>query len=76
MKVSLAQLRKQLEKPPVAAAGASSATAARAQAAVVVDMTGSLLEFELAVIEIKAWSEVVWKNSSREVHTVTACYPR
>ena len=72
VKVSLAQLRKQLEKPPVAAAAASSATAAQAKPAVVVDMTGSLLVFEPAVIEIKAGQTVVWKNSSREVHTVTA----
>ena len=35
-------------------------------------MTGSLLVFEPAVIEIKAGQTVVWKNSSREVHTVTA----
>ncbi len=73
VKVPLAQLRKQLEKPPVAAAAAaSSATAAQAKPAVVVDMTGSLLVFEPAVIEIKAGQTVVWKNSSREVHTVTA----
>ena len=72
VKVSLAQLRKQLEKPPVAAAAASSATATQVKRAVVVDMTGSLLVFEPAVIEIKAGQTVVWKNSSREVHTVTA----
>ena len=72
VKVSLAQLKKQSEKPPVAAAAASSSTAAQAKPAVVVDMTGSLLVFEPAVIEIKAGQTVVWKNSSREVHTVTA----
>ena len=72
VKVPLAQLKKQLEKPPVAAAAASSSTAAQAKPAVVVDMTGSLLVFEPAVIEIKAGQTVVWKNSSREVHTVTA----
>ena len=71
VKVPLAQLKKQLEKPPLAAA-ASSSTAAQAKPAVVVDMTGSLLVFEPAVIEIKAGQTVVWKNSSREVHTVTA----
>jgi len=72
VKVPLAQLRKELEKPPVAAAAASPTTAAKAKPAVVVDMTGSLLVFEPAVIEIKAGQTVVWKNSSREVHTVTA----
>jgi len=72
VKVPLAQLRKQLEKLPVAAVAASSATAAQAKPTVVVDMTGSLLVFEPAVIEIKAGQTVVWKNSSREVHTVTA----
>lgn len=71
VKVPLAQLKKQLQKPPLAAA-ASSSTAAQAKPAVVVDMTGSLLVFEPAVIEIKAGQTVVWKNSSREVHTVTA----
>jgi len=73
VKVPLAQLRKELEKPPVAAAPSPSpTTAAKAKPAVVVDMTGSLLVFEPAVIEIKAGQTVVWKNSSREVHTVTA----
>ena len=72
VRVSLAQLKKQSEKPPVAAAAASSSTAAQAKPAVVVDMTGSLLVFEPSVIEIKAGQTVVWKNSSREVHTVTA----
>ena len=58
VKVPLAQLKKQLEKPPLAAA-ASSSTAAQAKPAVVVDMTGSLLVFEPAVIEIKAGQTVV-----------------
>jgi plastocyanin len=41
--------------------------------AVVVDMTGELLVFEPALLEIRAGQTVVWKNSSaREVHTVTA----
>ena len=50
----------------------SSAAAGKTQPAVVVDMTGSLLVFEPAIIEVKAGQTVVWKNSSREVHTVTA----
>jgi plastocyanin len=67
VKVSLAELQKQSEKARVA-----SATAARGKPAVVVDMTGSLLVFEPEIIEIKAGQTVAWKNSSREVHTVTA----
>ena len=72
VKVSLTQLRKQLEKPQAAPSSASSAAAGPIQPAVVVDMTGSLLVFEPAIIEVKAGQTVVWKNSSREVHTVTA----
>jgi len=72
VKVSLAQLRKQLGKPQAAAPNAPSAAAGQIQPAAVVDMTGSLLVFEPATIEIKAGQTVVWKNSSREVHTVTA----
>jgi plastocyanin len=72
VKVSLAQLRKQLGKPRAAASNASSAAARQIQPAAVVDMTGSLLVFEPATIEIKSGQTVVWKNSSREVHTVTA----
>ena len=70
--VSLAQLRKQLEAPPASASSDSSAKAGQIQPAVVVDMTGSLLVFEPATIEVRAGQTVVWKNSSREVHTVTA----
>jgi plastocyanin len=72
VKVSLTQLRKQFEKPRAAPSSASSAAAGQIQPAVVVDMTGSLLVFEPAIIEVKAGQTVVWKNSSREVHTVTA----
>ena len=70
--VSLTRLRKQLEKTQTAPSRASSAATARTEPAVVVDMTGSLLVFEPAIIEVKAGQTVVWKNSSREVHTVTA----
>ena len=70
--VSLAQLRKQLETPPAARSSASSAKAGQIQPPVVVDMTGSLLVFQPATIEVRAGQTVVWKNSSREVHTVTA----
>ena len=72
VKVSLAQLRKQLERPQAVPSSASSAASGKTQPAVVVDMTGSLLVFEPATIEVKAGQTVVWKNSSREVHTVTA----
>ena len=71
-KVSLTKLRKQLEKPQAALPSAPTTAAAQARPAVVVDMTGSLLVFEPATIEVKAGQTVVWKNSSREVHTVTA----
>jgi plastocyanin len=70
VKVSLSQLRKQSENARVAATGASAA-AGQGKPAVVVDMTGSLLVFEPEVIQIKAGQTVAWKNSSREVHTVT-----
>jgi plastocyanin len=72
VKVSLTQLRKQLEKPEAAPSSASSPATGQIRPAVVVDMTGSLLVFEPAIIEVKAGQTVVWKNSSREVHTVTA----
>jgi plastocyanin len=70
--VSLTRLRQQLEKPQTAPSSASPAASGPTQPAVVVDMTGSLLVFEPAIIEVKAGQTVVWKNSSREVHTVTA----
>lgn len=35
-------------------------------------MTGELLVFEPPTITIKAGQTVLWKNSSQEVHTVTA----
>lgn len=69
--LSLAQLRKQL-KMSATRSSASSAKAGQIQPAVVVDMTGSLLVFEPASIEVKVGQTVLWKNSSREVHTVTA----
>jgi plastocyanin len=72
VKVSLAQLRKQLEGPQAVPSSTSSAASKKTQPAVVVDMTGSLLVFEPAIIEVKAGQTVIWKNSSREVHTVTA----
>jgi plastocyanin len=72
VKVSLTQLRKQLTKEKAAPASTSSAAANRIKPAVVVDMTGSLLVFEPASIKVKAGQTVMWKNSSREVHTVTA----
>jgi plastocyanin len=78
VKVSVGQLRKQLEKSKATASKATAGTApsaapAQLKAAVVVDMTGELLVFEPAVIEIRAGQTVTWKNSSaREVHTVTA----
>lgn len=72
VKVSLAQLRKQLERPQAVPSSVSSVASGKTQPAVVVDMTGSLLVFEPATIEVKAGQTVIWKNSSREVHTVTA----
>jgi plastocyanin len=73
VKVSVGQLGKQLEKSKATAGTAPSAARAQLKAAVVVDMTGELLVFEPAVIEIRAGQTVTWKNSSgREVHTVTA----
>lgn len=72
VKMSLTQLRKQLEKPKAAPVSASSAAAGRIPPAVVVNMTDELLVFEPGTIEIKAGQTVMWKNSSREVHTVTA----
>jgi plastocyanin len=72
VKVSLTQLRKQSAKGKAAPASTSSAAASRIKPAVVVDMTGSLLVFEPAIIKVKVGQTVLWKNSSREVHTVTA----
>jgi plastocyanin len=72
VKVSLTELRKQSAKEKAASASTSSAAASRIKPAVVVDMTGSLLVFEPAIIKVKAGQTVMWKNSSREVHTVTA----
>lgn len=68
VKTSIGRLRKQLEKSQTAPARASAASGAP-----VVNMTGELLVFEPAVIEIRAGQTVAWQNSSsREVHTVTA----
>ena len=72
VKVSLTQLRKQSAKEKAAPGSTSSPAASRIKPAVVVDMTGSLLVFEPANIKIKAGQTVMWKNSSHEVHTVTA----
>lgn len=72
VKMSLTELRKQSEKKKAAPGSTLSAAAGRITPAVVVDMTGSLLVFEPTSIEVKAGQTVMWKNSSREVHTVTA----
>lgn len=72
VKVSLAELRKQSKKEKAAPGSSSPAAASRIKPAVVVDMTGSLLVFQPATIKVKAGQTVMWKNSSREVHTVTA----
>lgn len=72
VRMSLAELRKHSEKEKAAPVSTSSATASRIKPAVVVDMTGSLLVFEPASIKVRAGQTVMWKNSSREVHTVTA----
>jgi plastocyanin len=72
VKVSLAELRKQSKKEKAAPGSSSPAAASRIKPAVVVDMTGSLLVFEPASIKLKAGQTVMWKNSSHEVHTVTA----
>ncbi len=50
----------------------AAAAAARVHPAAVVNMTGELLKFLPATIEIKAGQTVLWKNSSQEPHTVTA----
>jgi len=70
--VSLAELRKQSKKEKAAPGSSSPAAASRIKPAVVVDMTGSLLVFQPATIKVKAGQTVMWKNSSSEVHTVTA----
>ena len=73
VKAPIGQLRKQLEKSRVIAASGPSTAPVRIKPAVVVNMTGELLVFEPAVIEIRAGQTVTWTNSSsREVHTVTA----
>jgi len=72
VKVSLAELRKQSKKEKAAPGSSSPAAASRIKPAVVVDMTGSLLVFQPATINVKAGQAVMWKNSSSEVHTVTA----
>jgi plastocyanin len=71
VKVSLTELRKQ-GKQKAEPESTSSAATRHIRPAVVVDMTGSLLVFEPANIKIKAGQTVMWKNSSHEVHTVTA----
>ena len=72
VKTSLAELRKQSEKEKAAPGSTSPAAANRIKPAVVVDMTGSLLVFKPAILKVKAGQTVMWKNSSSEVHTVTA----
>ena len=71
VKGSVAQLRKQLEKSK-SRAGTASRAPAQIRSTDVVDMTGQLLVFEPAVIEIRVGQTVTWKNSSAQVHTVTA----
>ena len=65
---SLAELRKQLEKPRVTAPAAVSVEGK----APLVLMKGALLVFEPATVEIRVGQTVEWENSSAEVHTVTA----
>jgi plastocyanin len=72
VKVSLTELRKQLGKQKAEPGSTSSAATRHIRPAVVVDMTGSLLVFEPANIKVKTGQTVMWKNSSHEVHTVTA----
>ncbi len=64
------------EEAAVAAAARAARKAAAAGAqvhpAAVVNMAGELLKFLPARLEIKAGETVVWKNSSKEPHTVTA----
>jgi plastocyanin len=73
VKLSVGQLRKQLEKSKSISGTASSAAHGQIRSAALVDMTGELLLFEPAVLEIRVGQTVTWKNSSaREVHTVTA----
>lgn len=66
--VPLAQLRQERSEPATAPAPTASSSAGTS----VVKMTGELLVFEPPTITIKAGQTVLWKNSSREVHTVTA----
>jgi plastocyanin len=73
VKLSVGQLRKQLEKSKSISGTAPSVAHGQIRSAAVVDMTGELLVFEPAVLEIRVGQTVTWKNSSaREVHTVTA----
>ncbi len=72
VKLSVGQLQ-QLGKSKGTGGSAESPAPKQKKPAAVVDMTGELLVFEPAVLEIRAGQTVVWNNSSaREVHTVTA----
>lgn len=66
--IPLARLRQELAAPRTA----SPAPAVSTGGTPVVNMTGELLVFEPPTITIKAGETVKWKNSSGEVHTVTA----
>jgi len=66
--VPLARLRQELAAPRTA----SPTPAVSTGETPVVNMTGELLVFEPPTITIKAGEAVKWKNSSGEVHTVTA----
>ncbi len=65
--VPLARLREGLGKPKTTTTAPSLPGNTS-----VVDMSGELLVFDPPTITIKAGETVEWKNSSREVHTVTA----
>jgi plastocyanin len=62
----------ELEKKKAQPQPARTSAAAPATGAPTVDMAGELLVFKPATIKIKAGQTVEWKNSSAEVHTVTA----
>lgn len=65
---SLAELQRRVEKPK---ATAPAAVSFEGKTPVVI-MKGELLLYEPAAIEIRVGQTVEWKNSSAEVHTVTA----
>lgn len=65
---SLPELHRKLEKPQVPVEPRIS----RVGAAPLVEMTGEALLFDPPTIRVKVGQTVEWKNSSAEVHTVTA----